>query len=75
MRRYLEVRSSLAVGEPIVDDGIKYRVRDRIAPGEYIVAEAGPHWRTAPTRELHVGGAWYDGRAGVWRPMSVEVDR
>lgn len=73
-RRYIEVGDA-RFGDPIVSDGIKYRVRDRIASGLYIVAVAGPSWRRDATRELRTGALAFDRRAAVWRPLLPPSER
>lgn len=67
--------ASIAVGDPIVVNGVKYRLRQICAWGPLYLSKPPAHWPqfkiSVPREQLR-----YDARAGVWRaPDGVNVDR
>lgn len=65
--------ASPVVGDPLIGDGTKYRIRI-INPHCVHLAAAGPSWRRGPIVALAEPGrlAW-DAVAGVWRAPIVLV--
>ncbi len=61
------------IGDPVVDGGIKYRVREVRAYGLRL-AVAGPSWRHSPIVAVCDPDALaWDPRAGVWRGIVLAI--
>ena len=55
-----------AIGDPVVVDGTKHRIRE-LAPRMAHIAVAGPNWRHGVTLPLATDRLYWDPLAGVWR--------
>jgi hypothetical protein len=60
-----------AIGDAVVDDGIKYRIR-QLTPHAAHLAEAGPSWRRGPIIALaDPGRLVWDKVPALWRGPTV----
>lgn len=77
IRRRTADAPALGVGDAVVDDGVKYRVREITEIGQTAMAQlaaAGPSWkRTAIVRNADVHQLEWDRVAAVWRGPTWET--